>query len=123
MGTTKESVKSFINWYGHVNPLLKITSRGIRWCNHWQYTGFQRWSVQARKITGIAGSEIFDLKENKVNTINNNLPSWVEVEEALEGEEAPEGPEAQEEADAAMMTEEGMSLPERRKQSQGYPKP
>ena len=35
-------------------------------------------------ITDIKGSGIFDLEENKVDTIGDNLPPWLEVEEALE---------------------------------------
>ena len=37
------------------------------------------------KITGIEGSGICDLEEDKVDTINDNLPPWVEVDESLEG--------------------------------------
>ena len=50
--------------------------------------------IQARKITGIGSSGILDLEGNKVDTIDENLSSWVEVEEALEGAEAQEEAEA-----------------------------
>ena len=40
-------------------------------------------SIQSRKITEIEGSGIFELEENKVDTIDYNIPPWVEVEEAL----------------------------------------
>ena len=79
--------------------------------------------TQARKITGVKGSGIFDLEENKVDMIDDNLPPWVEVEEALEEAEAPEGTSAQEKAEAKMNSEESIPLPERRKKIQGYPNP
>ena len=41
--------------------------------------------IQARNITSIEGSRIFDLEEKKVD---GNLLPWVEVEEALEEAEA-----------------------------------
>ena len=76
-----------------------------------------RCPIQARKIADIEGSGIFDLEENKVNTINNNISQWVEEEEDLEEAEATEGAETQEDADVAMKAEDFMLLPERRKQS------
>ena len=50
--------------------------------------------MKSRKITGIEGSRIFDLEENNVDKIDNNLPTWVEAEEALEEAEALEGEES-----------------------------
>ena len=79
-----------------------------------------RWSIQERKITDTEGSGIFDLEENKVDTIGKNLPPWVEVEEALEGAEDMEVAEAQEEEDASMHAEENIPLPSRRNKIQSY---
>ena len=47
--------------------------------------------TQARKMTNIEGLGIFDLEENKVDIIDDNLLPQEEVEEALEDAEAPEG--------------------------------
>ena len=58
--------------------------------------------IQARKIKDIEGSGIFDPEENKVDTIDDSLPPWLELEEALEEAEAPEGSEDHEESEAAM---------------------
>ena len=79
-----------------------------------------RWSIQERKITDTEGSGIFDLEENKVDTIGKNLPPWVEVEEALEGAEDMEVAEAQEEEDAYMHVEDNIPLPSRRNKIQSY---
>ena len=75
--TTEEPIKSFINWYGYKKPCLKITSRGVQGGNYQQNTGCSRCSIQARKITVIKGSGIFYPEENKVDMIDDNLPSWV----------------------------------------------
>ena len=48
--------------------------------------------------------------------MDENIPPWVEVEDDLEGAEDPKVAEYQEEP------EDTMSLPSRRKRSQGYPK-
>ena len=94
--TTGEPVKAFIDWHDHENPVRQITSRGIQGGKHKKDTGCLRWPIQERKITGIKGSGIFDLEENKVDAIEKNLPPWVEVEETLEEAEAPKGTEDKE---------------------------
>ena len=66
--------------------------------NHQKNTWCLRWPIQARNITNIEGSEIFDLEENNIDNVDKNLPPWVEVEEALEEAEAPEEAKAREEA-------------------------
>ena len=95
----------------------------IQWVIQQRVTGYLRCSIQAINITGIEGSRIFYLEENKVDTIDNNLLPWVEVDEALEEAEALERGEAQEEVEASMQAEEIIPLPERRKRSRGYLKP
>ena len=91
-----EPVKAFIDWHNHKNTVRQITSRGIQGGKDKKDTGCLRRLIQERKITGIKGSGIFDLEENKVDAIDKNLPPWVEVEEALEEAEAPEGAEDKE---------------------------
>ena len=68
---------------------MKITSRKIKGFNHLKYTWLPRLSIQASKITIIGILRIFDPEEKKVDTIDDNIPPWVEVDEDLEGIEAP----------------------------------
>ena len=49
------------------------------------------WKIQVRNITDIEGSGIFNLEGNTVDIIDDNIPPWEEVEEALEEADAPEG--------------------------------
>ena len=79
--------------------------------------------IQARKITNIEGSGIFDLELNKVDTTDNNIPPRVEIEEDMEDVEALEEVKSQEDLEVSMQVDDSMSFPSRRKRGWGYPKP
>ena len=69
---------------------------------HQKDTGRLRCLIKSRNINGVEGSGIFYLEEKNIDTIDGNLPQWVEVDEALEEADAPEGARSQEEEEADM---------------------